>query len=121
MRALLALLLFTVAANAQYPRGNRYYDRDDYRDRGGILYQVRGDLDRAESQTAEVAGEQHAGRSVGEAARGAGGGEAQRIGAGGRRKPGMLHLTPPDTTESDGKQRGNLFTPRASEWSWAIT
>ncbi len=51
MRALLALLLFTVAANAQYPRGNRYYDRDDYRDRGGILYQVRGDLDRAESHS----------------------------------------------------------------------
>jgi len=51
MRALLALLLFTVAANAQYQRGPRYYDRDDYRDRGGILYQVRGDLDRAESHS----------------------------------------------------------------------
>ncbi len=51
MRALLALLLFTVAANAQYPRGPRYYDRHDYRDRGGIFYQVRGDLDRAESHS----------------------------------------------------------------------
>jgi hypothetical protein len=51
MRQILALLLFTVAASAQYPRGDRYYDRDDYRNRGGILYQVRADLDRAESHS----------------------------------------------------------------------
>lgn len=47
-----ALLLFTVSANAQYPRGDRYYDRDDYRNRGGgILERVRADVDRAESHS----------------------------------------------------------------------
>jgi hypothetical protein len=51
MRQLLVLLLFTVAASAQYPRGYRYSDRGDYRDRGGILNQVRADLDRAESHS----------------------------------------------------------------------
>jgi hypothetical protein len=46
-----ALLLLTVSANAQYPRGDRYYDRDDYRNRGGILERVREDLNRAESHS----------------------------------------------------------------------
>jgi hypothetical protein len=42
MRQLLVLLLFTVAANAQYPRGDRHYE---------IFNQVRADLDRAESHS----------------------------------------------------------------------
>ncbi len=47
-----ALLVFAVAANAQYQRGPRYGDRDDYRNRGGgIVERVRADVDRAESHS----------------------------------------------------------------------